>query len=662
MILAGMLIGSAIYTGWSARKARKKRLGYGKKSQAVRAVTLVEPRKKLSAAESDNKRDKRYLAISLTSLGTAAGASLAYPALGMVSAVGLVYVSLPFFRDAYRSVLQERRIRVPVLDAVLATVCIAQGYYLSWALVCSLIYGSRRILKKTEDSSRDSLLNIFGQQVDKVWVSVDGTEVEVTTNQLQLGDIVVVHAGEVVPVDGLVIKGHSSVDQHLLTGESQPAEKAAGDQVMASTLVLTGEIHIRVEQTGSSTAAARITEVLAQTADYKSSLQSRGEMYADKAALPTLCLSAAAMATVGAGASVTVLNAAFAFYMRVLGPIGMLNYLKQAFRQGILIKDGRVLDLLSQVDTVVFDKTGTLTHTQPHVGNIHAYHGYTADEVLQLAASAEYKQTHPVALAILQEARYRQLDLPEIEETSYQVGYGLMVNMGRHTIRVGSGRFMALEAIEVPDEIQGIQEESHSLIMVAVDDRLVGVIEMLPTVREEAKGVVDRLHKQFGMSTVIISGDHATPTRQMAAMLGIDDYFAETLPEQKAEIIQRLKNEGRFVCYIGDGINDSIALKQAQVSISFSGASSVATDTAQVILMNDDLQQIIELFKLADTFDVQLRKTLKYSVLPGVATVTGAFFLHFTLIYSIILNQLGFVSGLVSITRPVGQQLKQSRK
>ena len=436
-----------------------------------------------------------------------------------------------------------------------------------------------------------------------------------------------------------------------MTGESQPAEKTLNDPVLASTLLLTGKLHIRVQQTGSTTTAARITQVLAQTADYKSSLQSRGEMYADKAALPTLCLSAVAWLTVGSAGSVTVLNAAFAFYMRVLGPIGMLNYLKQAFQQDILIKDGRVLDLLSQVDTVVFDKTGTLTHAQPHVGNIHTYRNYSETDVLRFAASAEYKQTHPIAQAILQEAHNRRLELLHIAHTHYQVGYGLIVNLEDNIVRVGSSRFMMLEGIEVPAEIQAIQQTSHSLTFVAVNDELAGVIEMLPTVRPEAQTVVDCLQRDYGMSTVIISGDHDIPTRQMAEMLGINNYFAETLPEQKAHIINQLKHSGRFVCYIGDGINDSIALKQAQVSISFSGASSVATDTAQIILMKDDLMQVLELLRLTKAFDKQMQQALKYSILPGVVTVTGAFFFHFTLIYSIILNQLGFWSGLASMTR-----------
>lgn len=650
MLLTSILLASsALYLGHSLPKLQKKYQHKRKRATAKQGTALTPQVNKPPVLSQEDKRDQHYLYTSLGCVGLS-GAAIFYPALGIVCVAGLSYVSLPFFKQAYQSLVKEKRIRISAVDSALAILCIAQGYYLAWSAICSLIYGGRRLLKRTEDSSRQSLLNIFDQQTDKAWLLINGAEIETPLNQLQHGDIIVIHAGETLAIDGVIQYGNASVDQHLLTGEAQPAEMGIGDTVLASSIVLTGTIHVEVTQTGQETAASRIAEVLAQTADYKSSIQSRGEMYSDKAALPTLVLSGLALASVGVTAGIAVLNAAFAFYMRVLGPIGMLNYLKQAFNSGILIKDGRVLDLLPKVDTIVFDKTGTLTHTQPHVGNIHTYSSYSADEVLQFAAAAEYKQTHPIALAILQEARLRQLELPALDHAEYQIGHGLSVQINGQLIQVGSMRFFEQEQIALPDEIHHTQQLSHSLVLLAIEGNLVGAIELLPTIREEAHSVIEHLQQQ-GMSTAIISGDHQAPTRKMAETLGIDTYYAETLPEQKAELIQQLKDEGRFVCYIGDGINDSIALKTAQVSISFSNASNVATDTAQVILMNDDLQQIIHLFELAQSFDQQMQKTLLYSIAPGVVTVTGAFFLHFGLLHSVIFNQLGFVSGLKTITK-----------
>ena len=316
-----------------------------------------------------------------------------------------------------------------------------------------------------------------------------------------------------------------------------------------------------------------------------------------------------------------------------------------------------MLDILTQVDTIVFDKTGTLTHAQPHVGQIHTCSDYEALDVLKYAAAAEYKQSHPIALAILEEANARQLVVPQVDETEYKVGYGLSVTLIGQIVRVGSARFMEMEGITIPRHIKETQKASHrqghSLIMVSINQTLAGAIEMRPTVRPEAKEIISQLRSRHVKSMYIISGDHKEPTRKLAQELGIDNYFAETLPEQKAELISQLQEEGKFVCYVGDGINDSIALKKAQVSISLRGASTIATDTAQVILMNENLNQIVQLFDIAKEFDANIKRTLMTSMIPGLITVSGAFFLHFALIHSIILNEIGFATGFLNTMMPL---------
>ena len=545
--------------------------------------------------------------------------------------------------------------------------CIVTGHFFSWSLACSLIYGGRKILAKTEDRSRKSLLNIFGQQSRFVYVLQDGVEFEIPLTAVQVGDIVVVNAGEMIPVDGTIVTGVASIDQHILTGESQPSEKETGDVVFASTVILTGRIHIKVEKAGQETTTAKIAEILTQTADFKLSIQSRGEAYADRSVVPTLGMAGLALLTTGPVAAMTVLNACFAFYLRVLAPIAMLKFLGLAAHRGILIKDGRVLDLLSQVDTIVFDKTGTLTHEQPHVGYIHTYSGYTPREVLTYAAAAEYKQTHPIAKAILEQAEAWRLELPQIDEANYKIGYGLTVTLDdddptydslpghSKIIQVGSVRFMELEGINIPLALTRTQEscheKGHSLLMVACDGQLIGAIELLPTVRSEAKNIIEQLQARH-KSMYIISGDHETPTKKLAEELGIENYFAETLPEHKADLIEALQQQGRVVCYVGDGINDSIALKKAQVSISLRGASTIATDTAQVILMDHSLTQLISLFDLAENFDARMKSMLTATVVPGIVTVSGAFLWDFRLIHSVILNQLGFVSGFFKAMPP----------
>jgi Cu2+-exporting ATPase len=344
--------------------------------------------------------------------------------------------------------------------------------------------------------------------------------------------------------------------------------------------------------------------------------------------------------------------------MGIVAPIGIMNFLNLASQRGVLIKDGRTLDLLNQVDTIVFDKTGTLTKEQPYIEAIHAYAAYNEADVLTFAAAAETKQTHPIARAILHKAEMWQLTLPHIDEAEYKVGYGLSVVMDHQLVQVGSARFMEMTDITIPaatkDTLEFCQEQGHSVVLVAVDNTLVGAIELRPTLRPEAKEVIARLKKRRHIKSIyIISGDHETPTRKLAQDLGIDHYFAQTLPEKKAELIEQLQDEGKFICYIGDGINDSIALKKSQVSVSLRGASTVATDTAQIVLMDESLNQFADLFDLAKDFKSNMRTGFICLLIPTVIGMGGAFFLQFGMLQTLILTTSGLMAGVANSMLPL---------
>ncbi|MEZ4736034.1 MAG: HAD-IC family P-type ATPase [Caldilineaceae bacterium] len=292
----------------------------------------------------------------------------------------------------------------------------------------------------------------------------------------------------------------------------------------------------------------------------------------------------------------------FGLNLWISGPLALRNFLTVATRRSILIKDGRSLELLTEIDTVVFDKTGTLTLEQPHVTHIHPFADVDAHDLLRYAAAAEHRQTHPIARAILAYAEEQQIRLPAIDETRYEMGYGLQAEIEGKTIRVGSGRFMTLKKIALPSEVAFLQEsghaQGHSLVMVAMGDQLIGAIELEPTIRPEAKDVIERLRRR-NLDFYIISGDQEGPTQALAQKLGIDNYFANTLPENKAKLVAQLQEQGRAVCFVGDGINDSIALKKANVSVPLRGSTTVAMDTAQVVLMDTTLAQLPTLFALA---------------------------------------------------------------
>lgn len=592
----------------------------------------------------------QYLGLSLGSLGFTIAGALFYAPLTLVALPALIYVYIPWFKDACHSLVYEKRLRMIVVDAVLVTGLLAAGMFVSAAVLASWISLSKKLLLKVEDQSLEKILNIFGEQPRSVYILKDTVEIEIPVEDLAEGDRIVVHAGETIAVDGTIVEGHATIDQRVLTGESQPAEKGPGDQVFALTIVLSGKIQIETAQMGQLTVAAQIGDILNHTADYRRSLQWQWLEFVDKMALPTLLAGALTLPFVGAAGALGIMySVSFPYCMRVFAPVTLLNFLNLASRNSVLIKDGRSLELLSQVDTVVFDKTGTLTEEQPHVGKVYALGRYDEDNVLKYAAAAEHKQTHPIAKAIRQEAANRSLDLPAIEESAYKIGYGLQVKIEQKLIRVGSTRFMQLEGLTLPIEVEQIQNNSHeygySLICVAIDEQVVGLIELHPTVRPEAKEIVTCLQKR-GKAIYIISGDHEKPTRQLATSLGIEHYFAETLPEHKADLIAQLQAEGKVVCFIGDGINDSIALKKANISISLSGASSVATDTAQIILMDESLQQLDTLFSMADSFDKTMDGGLQIMVVPNALGVLGVFFLGFGFLSAAILYYVGVVLSL----------------
>ena len=600
------------------------------------------------------QRINHMLTVASVSMGMAVVGTLIYPPLVLMSVVPSLYITGPVWKDAYHALFKDRRIRASVLDSIVFIIATATANYWALALGGFLYYVSRKLLLKTEDRSRASLINVFGNQPRFVWVQIDGVEVEVPLENVQAGETVVVHAGDIVPVDGTIAAGDASIDQQVLTGEAQPAERGVGDSVFASTVVLSGTIQVEVERAGDETVVANIGAILRHTADFKTSMQSRGEALADKMTPPFLALGAIALPILGPVGAASVLTSSFGYHLRILSPIGMLNFLTLASRQGILIKDGRSLELLHQVDTVVFDKTGTLTLEQPHVGHIYTYNGYGENEVLQVAAAAEYKQSHPIAKAILHEAETRQVVVPPSDDAHYDIGYGIKVRADHGVIRVGSDRFMAMEGIAIPDHAQTLQtksyEQGHSLVYVAIDDHLGGVIELQATMRAEAKSVVEALHQRH-LSVVIISGDHEQPTRKLAQELGIDRYYAETLPEDKAKLIADLQQKGKSVCFVGDGINDAIALKQANTSISLRGASTAATDTAQIILMDQSLHQLCQAFDIAENFNANMRLGFAMTIVPGIIGLGGAFFLNFGIVEPILLNNTGLAIGIGNATK-----------
>ncbi|MFN8493063.1 MAG: heavy metal translocating P-type ATPase [Caldilineaceae bacterium] len=622
-------------------------------------TSLGQPRTITPAEQAEY----RALQVDLALAGLGIVGMMAFPPFAALSMIGFLYRCIFDFRLAYEALVVKRKADVNVLVAVSIATLAVTNHYILGNFINSLFDLSRILVLKVQHDTKHSFVDVFKQQHKWVWIRLETGEVEIPFADLQIGQVVVVAPGETLPVDGVIVEGAASIDQHILTGEFQAAEKSVGDKVFASTVVLAGKIYIQVEKTGADTTVAQIGELLNRTIDYKAKTQLRAEVMADKTVVPMLIVGLITWPLLGLLGAVAVVNAHFKHKMAILGPIGMLNYLHIASQQGILIKDGRTFDLMNTIDTVVFDKTGTLTHAHPTVGHIYGFDGYHEEMILAYAAAAEQKQSHPIAVAIRAEAQQRQLVLPVVDEAAYKVGYGLTLRFNDTVVRVGSTRFLAQEGIGLAQSILQLQEACHdqgySLVLVAISDQVVGGLELRPTLRPEAKTIIQQLRAQGVTSIYILSGDHTTPTRKLAEELGVDHYFAEVLPQDKAVLIEQLQAKGQCICFVGDGLNDSIALKKAHVSVSLRGASAIAMDTAQVILMDESLTQLPKLLAMSRSFERNLQTTFVLQVLPTCLCIAGIFAFHWSFLASVVWNQVGLVSGLYNTMLPLRQTQRE---
>ena len=629
---------------WRTRLLQNQRVG-----MLVRIFVLP--------AQRSEAEQKVFVELKRASLGLGLGTlGLFFFPLQLAGLVCLFPTIADVFKRAGRHLWKEQRITGEVLNAALLAGALAGGFFYTlifggWALVLV-----RWLAIKTEDHSRQEITDLFGRQTRTVWMVIDDTEIEMPLEQVQVGDHIQLDAGQTAPVDGLILKGFALLDQHMLTGEAQPVEKGPGDRVLAATVVLAGSLTVQVEKAGTATTAAQIGRILTDTSNFKESLVSRATEFNDRVALPFLLLGGVSTLGLGLSGGLAVLQVAPGYRMTLYGPLSLLSFLHLAARTGILIKDGRSLELLREVDTVLFDKTGTLTPEQPQVHAIHCCAGFSEEDVLTWAAAAETKQQHPIARAILAAAAARGIVTNAVTEGEYQIGFGVTVRYVGQTVRVGSARFLGLHHLALPPALAALQTEvnaaAHSLVLVAVNDTVVGAIVLHPAIRPEAQAIVRALQAR-GMQLYVVSGDHEAPTRRLAEELNMQGYFAAVLPEGKADVVRQLQKQGRKVCFVGDGINDSIALKIANVSISLQGATTIATDTAQIVLMEGDLQQLPQVFTLADEFASNMRVNFLAATVPCFVILGGIYLLGWGLLPATILYQVSVPFALHNTLRPL---------
>jgi Cu2+-exporting ATPase len=589
-----------------------------------------------AAARRDRVRPRgrpassRGLAARLPGLRLA-GASVAFGAawLPFPSPVlaGLLAVSaLPVARRAGRALVLERRLSVDVLDALALLILGWRAYYRPAGLLVWLLAVGDYVLHRTVVRMRrslDALLTGADHPVARVH---DGGRTTVPAGALRAGDAIVVGTGERLPADGTVLAGEALVDQQRVTGEGLPVERVEGDRVFASTVVETGEITVRIDRLGAETSVGRIIETIAAAEGEKPELMLFAENVADRLVLRTVgYAAAAALVTRSLDAGVAILVADYGTPVRVALPAAALAARLAASRHGILVKGPSVLERLARVDTVVFDKTGTLTLGAPRVTRVRSYGTErTEDDIVRLAALAERGFRHPVADAVARLATERGLTVAGAATIELRGGLGVAVRAEGARVLVGSRRFMAGRGVAL-DPARADEDDGHraggSSTFVAVDGRLAGLLVLQDELRPDARAAVAALRARRMRNVIMVSGDHPEPTRVIAESLGVRHYHADLLPRDKAELIHSLRGEGRVVAMVGDGVNDALALREADVGIAVPGGPDVVAEAASVVLLEGGLDRVVLALDLSRDAITRFRRAVAVAVGANVAVV-----------------------------------------
>lgn len=558
------------------------------------------------AEKANNEVDfVERLGLPMAGLVLSLGAMVGLPIPGFVIASVVFAGAMPVFKRAWEAIQQDRELTIDFLDGLAIALHTSTGHYFAPAFMLGLVEGGEAIRDMTARGSERASLDLLDCLSKTAFVIRDGQVVEIATQDVIVGDRVVVYPGDQIPVDGAILEGTGILDQCKLTGESVPVTRAIGEEVFASTLLVDGTLTILAERVGNNTRAGVIVNLMQEAPVHDTRVENYAAAVANQMVVPTLIIGAGVGLLSGSLArAIALLTLDFGTGIRVSVPTTILSVLTYAARNGVLIRSGRAIEILAKIDTIVCDKTGTLTIGHAGVNDIDIMDSrFSKHDVLCFAASAEKGLTHPIAEAIVHHAKDEGVALKECEEWEYKIGLGAAAKIDGMQILVGSPRFMKQENVDLeeydlryPDAKSGGQ----SLVYIAGNGNLLGVIRYSDPARPESKAVIQEL-KQMGITVHMLTGDVARVAHSIAGNLGIapEHVTAEAFPERKVEVVQGLHDSGKTVAFCGDGINDSAALAYADVSISFAGATDIARETADVVLMEDDLRGLIMAIKCA---------------------------------------------------------------
>ena len=541
--------------------------------------------------------------------------------------------SVPLLTEGVKELLSEG-LTSKVLEAMAVGVSLARRDYGAANGTNVMLEIGEYIEETTVHRSDDLIKELAKPNVEEAWIEVEeeGTTLQkrVSTTEICVGNIVIIGAGDTIPIDGHIIDGTASINQVSMTGEAEPVRRERGHRVISGTVVESGRIRVWAEHVGDDTATQRIKHYIKSSLDEKSAIGLKATRLADKLVPVTLGLAGLSYAIRRDMASVAaVLQADYSCALKLATPVAFKNSLSLAGRDGILIKGAKALEALSSVDTFIFDKTGTLTHGELEVVDIVSFHdSWSEEDILNLTASAEEHYFHPVAEAVVKAAKKRGFVHMHHEEVEFIVAHGVKTMINDKVAIIGSRHFLeddegvSFEGHET--QLKACLESGKILLYIAYDKKLLGTIAMVDRVRENAKTALEKLRTLGVTNLVMLTGDVQEKADALAKELGIDTVYVKLLPTDKARIVEALKHSGKKVAFVGDGINDAPALMNANVGISMYKGADIAKATADISLLKDDIEAVVEAKILANKTMARINNNFNATVGINSLILAGA--------------------------------------
>jgi Cu+-exporting ATPase len=510
----------------------------------------------------------------------------------------------------------------------------SEVYFDTAALIIALVLVGKLLEDIAKGKASDAVRKLMGLQPSLARVIRNGAEEEIRVEQVQVGDIIVVRPGEKIPVDGLVVGGHSTVDEKMITGESIPVEKKVGDEVIGATMNKAGMLKFKATKVGADTTLSQIIKLVEEAQIARAPIQRLADTVSSYFVPAVFAIAIASFLlwyflggkgfTFALAIFISVLIIACPCALGIATPTAIMVGTGKGAENGILIKGGEYLEKTHKLNAIVFDKTGTLTRGEPSVTDIVTEEDISEDELLYLSASVERHSEHPIGIAIVEKAKEKKIELAEPLDFEAIAGHGVKAKVEGKKLVMGTLKLMKDEHVflskELEKSVNTLFDEGKTLSFVAVDKKVKGIIAVADTLKPNAVEAVKRL-REMGLEVIMLTGDNKRTAAAIAKKTGIDRYLAEVLPQDKANEIKNLQREGKIVAMVGDGINDAPALAQSDVGIAIGGGTDVALETGGIVLIKDDLMDVVTAIQLSRKTVGKIRQNLFWAFFYNVVLI-----------------------------------------